>query len=70
LACVGEMAPVLTAVVDSDERTGVDGVSAGVPIVSTMVVRFGREGSSSGTCSPAAGGGRFRKAPRLVIEGE
>lgn len=70
MICAGEMPPVLTAVVDSDERTGVEGASVGVSNVSAFVVAFGREGSCSNTGSPTAGGGRFRKVPRLAIEGE
>lgn len=66
----GEIAPVLTAVVDSDERIGVDGASVGVSAVSMFVVAFEREGSSSSTCSPITGGAKFRKVPRLAIEGE
>jgi hypothetical protein len=44
--CAGETAPVLTAVLDSDERIGVEGASVGVSTVSAFVVAFGREGSS------------------------
>lgn len=70
MICAGETAPVPTAVVDSDERPGVEGASAGVPTVSTFDVVFTREGSSVSMGSPTAGGGRFRKVPRLEIEGE
>ena len=67
MICAGETVPVLTAVVDSDERTGVEGASVGVPKVSVV---FGSEGSCSSTSSPTAGGGKFRRGPRLEIEGE
>ena len=70
MICVGETAPVLKAVVDSDERTGVEGGNVGVSRVSAFVVAFGAEGSCSSTRSPTAGGGRFRRGPRLAIEGE
>ena len=70
MICAGEMAPVLTAVVESDERTGVEGTSAGVSTVSEFVVAFEKEGSASRKGSPTAGSGRLRKVPRLEIEGE
>lgn len=70
MICAGETAPILTAVVDSDERIGVDGASVGVSTASAFVVTFGREGSCSSTCSPTTGGGMFRSVPRLAIEGE
>ena len=67
MICAGETAPVLTAVVDSDERTGVEGAYVGVSTVSAFVVAFGAEGSCSSASSPT---GRFRRGPRLAIEGE
>lgn len=70
MICAGDTAPVLKAVVDSDERTGVEGASVGVSKGSAFVVSFRSWGSCSSTGSPTAGGGKFRRGPRLVIEGE
>ncbi len=70
MICAGETAPVLTAVVDSDDRTGVEGANVGVSKASAFVIAFEAEGSCSSMGSPTAGGGRFRRGPRLAIEGE
>ena len=70
MICAGETVPVLTAVVDSDERTGVEGANVGVSKGSAFVDTFGSKGSCSSTGSPTAGGGKFRRGPRLEIEGE